>query len=333
MNKLHRAVSDRILAELKAGAAPWLQPWKVRRVRGAAPIAIPRNAVTGRRYSGANVFLLWMTASDRGWSDGRFLTFKQAIEAGGAVRKGEHGSKVYFVSYVDRTKEGADGQEELRRVPFLKEYTVFNISQCDGLPERLTAAAAPAPIAEAETPRDEFAEFVDASRATITLGGDRAFFRPATDTIHLPELGQFTSLEHFRATLAHELVHWTGADRRLDRTFGRRFGDQAYAAEELVAELGAALICAEFGLEADLRHAGYIEHWIKLLTDHEAAFFAAASAASRAVDYLRDLALAEAAAPEAPAPIAEATPAGAQFVLPGAERRQAPSAKQLDLLF
>jgi antirestriction protein ArdC len=284
---LYSEVTSRILADLEAGAAPWVKPW-----RALGHAGQPRNGATNRPYSGVNVVLIWQACQANIWTDYRFVTFKQALELGGNVKKGEKGTKIYFVSTIERTEEGEAGEDgKIRRIPFLKEYTVFNVAQCEGL--RLDAIAAPATEAERDTLADEF---LAATGAAIVEGSGEAYYRPGTDQIAVPHLAAFKSREHFYCTMFHELGHWTGAKHRLARDFSGRFGSQAYAGEELVAELTAAFLCAEFGIDGDLRHAGYIEHWTKLLRSDERAFFTAASAAQKAADYLRGLALAEPAA-------------------------------------
>lgn len=290
---LYATVTASILAQLEAGAAPWVKPWSGRAFGGN----MPRNASTGRAYSGVNVPLLWMAQEAGAYASPRWLTFKQAIDAGGNVRKGEKGSTVVFVSAIEREQEGADGEAETRRIPFLKRYTVFNVAQCDGLPAAMVAGEVVAPRNQAE--RIELAdEFLTATGATIVEGHGEAYYMPGADRISLPAFASFKSADHFYNTAFHELGHWTGAKARLDRDLRGRFGDQAYAAEELVAELCAAFLSAEFGFDGDLRHAGYVASWIKLLKSDNRAFFTAAAKAQQAADHLRGLALAE--------PIAEA---------------------------
>jgi antirestriction protein ArdC len=294
MRNLYREVTDRILTELKAGTAPWIQPWKEIRQKGAAPVALPRNAMTGRLYSGVNIWLLWIAADKHGWTDGRFLTFKQALEAKGNVRKGEHGTKVYFVKQLTvQDREKPDDSDATRTIPMLREYTVFNVAQCENLPEKLIAAADPVKIPAEPSDNDEFCQFIAATGADVQHGGNRACYIPSMDRIQMPLASQFRDTANYRATLAHELVHWTGPKKRLDREHGKRFGDSGYALEELTAELGAAILCAEFGIAGELQHPAYIANWIKALEDSDHAFFAAASAASKAVEFLRDKVSAE----------------------------------------
>jgi antirestriction protein ArdC len=283
---LYGAVSARIVAELEAGAAPWIKPWSA-----TAGMNTPCNAVTNRPYSGCNVVLLWM-AQTAGYRTPRFLTFKQALELGGNVRKGEHGTKVYFVKQLKVRDKGADDEAAMRVIPMLREYTVFNVDQCERLPARVMTPNSVKPRNSDE--RDPTVdEFLACSGATIREGFGEAYYRPSDDFIGLPRFEAFKSAAHFYAVAFHELGHWTGHKSRLDRDLRNRFGDRAYAAEELVAELCAAFLCAEFSIDGDLRHAGYIQTWIGLLKADNRAFFTACSRAQAAADYLRGLALGE----------------------------------------
>jgi antirestriction protein ArdC len=242
---LYSAVTARILAELEAGAAPWVKPWSAMPGQG-----VPCNAATNRPYSGCNVVLLWMV---QGYRTPRYLTFKQALELGGNVRKGEHGHKVYFVKQLE-----VHDRDETRVVPMLREYTVFNVDQCEGLPARVTE---PIPI----KPRNRDARdrtidaFLACSGADVREGFGEAYYRPGDDLISMPRFEAFKSAAAFYGVTFHELGHWTGHKSRLDRDLRGRFGERAYAAEELVAELCAAFLCAEFAIDGDLRHAGYIQ--------------------------------------------------------------------------
>jgi antirestriction protein ArdC len=282
---VYAEVSERILAELERGAVPWVKPWTATPGRN-----VPQNAVTNRPYSGCNVILLWL-ARNRGWATPRFLTFKQAIEAGGNVRKGEHGTKVYFVKQL-QVKNGEGDEAESRLVPMLREYTVFNIDQCESLSDSVKAGK-PMRVRNPDT-RDAFAdEFLRATHSDIREGQGEAYFAPGGDFISLPAFEAFKGADHFYNVAFHELTHWTGHKSRLDRDLKNRFGAREYAAEELVAELGAAFLSAEFGFDGNVRNAGYIATWIELLKADKRAFFTACSKASKATDYLRGLALAE----------------------------------------
>jgi antirestriction protein ArdC len=222
----------------------------------------------------------------------RYVTFKQALESGGHVRKGEHGTKVYFVKQLQIRGERAEDEDDVRLVPMLREYTVFNVDQCENLPEAVYAT----PAARMRNPdcRDQLADdFLRSTGADIREGHGEAYYVPSRDFISMPAFEAFKGTDHFYNVAFHELTHWTGHPSRLSRDLKHRFGSRDYAAEELVAELGAAFICAEFGFDGDVRNAGYIASWIELLKTDKRAFFTAASKASEAADYLRTLALDE----------------------------------------
>lgn len=274
-------VTDRILAELRAGAAPWVKSW--RSIPGAG---IPSNFATGRPYTGTNVVLLWMTASSRGYPTNQWLTFQQALDLGGNVRKGETGTKIVFLGTGKRREETVK-EGERDTYAFWKQFTVFNAAQCDGLPEK-------APVERVSRNPDRRDPEIDA--LLVALGSDvreghgEAAYYPSADYITMPSFESFDTADHFYSTNFHEHGHWTGAKHRLNRDLKSRAHVQDYALEELVAELTAAFCCADYGLDGDLRHAGYIQHWIKLLEADKNAFSRAASAAQKAYKFLGETA-------------------------------------------
>ena len=271
---IYQTVTDQIIAELETGAAPWVKPWAV---SGASEM--PYNAASGRQYSGTNVLLLWLHTAAKGYSRPAYVTFNQARQAGGSVRKGEKSIGVIFTS----TFEKGEGDDK-RLIPFAKTTPVFNIDQCDGLPADWYGK----PVAKTPVEIDAtFTAFVAATGAQIGHGGDRAFYSTAQDRIQMPVPEAFSAVNQYQATLLHELGHWTGHESRLNRVFGKRFGDQAYAAEELVAELTAAFLCAHLGIMGELRHSGYIQSWIEMLKGDPKAIFTASAAASKAADHIR----------------------------------------------
>jgi antirestriction protein ArdC len=247
--------------------------------------------------------LLWM-AQNAGYCTPRYLTFKQARELGGNVRKGERGTRVYFVKQLQVHDEGAEAGEEVARiVPMMRECTVFNVDQCDGLPVRVTSVGGLKP-----RDRDERDSTVDAflacSGADIQEGAGEPHYSPGDDYVSMPRFEGFKSAAHFYGVAFHELGHWTGHKSRLDRDLRFRFGERAYAAEELVAELYAAFLCAEFSIDGDLRHAGYIASWVGLLKADHRAFFTACSKVQAAADYLRGLTLSDASTANSALPAA-----------------------------
>jgi len=280
MRNLQKEIADKIIAAMETGNLPWNKPWS-----GAASGGIPKNARTGRAYSGANIVLLWITQQDHGYISNKWVTYKQAQEMGGTVRKGEKATTVTFVSRFEKSNEAG----ETSSIPFLKAFSVFNVEQCDGIDLDMPVA-----VAQNTDERDATCdEFIASTGAVVRHGGARAFFSPKEDFIQMPAWENFVGKVGYYETALHELVHWSGHESRCNRQFGQRFGDSAYAAEELVAELGAAFMCAEFGYDAVTQHAAYIQHWIKLLKDDPRAFMTAASKASQSVEFLRGLAMGE----------------------------------------
>jgi antirestriction protein ArdC len=289
MRNLHKDITDRILVSLKAGTLPWRKPWSGGVNVGA--ITMPRNASSDRQYSGINVLLLWSKADERSYSDPRWLTFKQALELGGNVRKGEKGTEIVFVSKVARNDKRNPGETVF--IPFLKSYWVFNVAQCENLAKLGVINDRPLNVSRNE--RDAtIDEFVSATGADVRYGEAKAYYRPIGDFVNMPALVSFESAHAYYATLFHELAHWTGAPQRLNRTKGKRFGDREYAYEELVAELSGAFVCAEFGIDNHEQNAAYLASWLKGLTElleaNDRAIVSAAADASRAVEFMRGLA-------------------------------------------
>ncbi|MCW2406073.1 antirestriction protein ArdC [Sphingobium sp. B1D7B] len=280
---LYDEVTQRIVSELEAGRLPWVQPWGM--TGGIGP-GLPRNALTARPYSGVNILILWGAVIEHGWPSQSWLTFRQAQEAGGCVRKGERGQ---CVVYADRFTPEAEKQRadrdggEAKAVPFLKRFTVFNVAQCEGLREGL--ASDPAPLPEREVvPLAE--EVIAASGADFRIGGDKAFYVPSLDYVQVPPQPAFFKQVNYYRTCLHELTHATGHANRLGRNLVNAFGSKDYAREELVAEMGSAFLCAALGISPTVRHADYIGAWLEVLREDNRAIFRAASAASKAADWL-----------------------------------------------
>lgn len=278
---IRQTITDRIIGMMEQGGNTWAQSWSA-----AAHCGMPANARTGARYNGINVLLLLGAAAEAGFGSNAWLTFKQAADLGAKVRKGEKGVACCFFEMVKKKEQAQEGEEEQGAFPMCKPFWLFNVAQIDGLPQDVTEAAQPAlhkfePIEAAE-------RLAVASGATIEHGGERAFFRSAADCIGMPAKERFKTPENYYGTLMHELTHWTGGESRLNRTFGKRFGDDAYAFEELVAELGAAFVMGHLGLvDATIEgHAGYLELWLKVLRNDKTAIFSAAKHAGQAYEYL-----------------------------------------------
>ena len=248
----------------------------------------------GQPYSGINVILLWAEAVAHGYTAPIWMTFRQALALGAAVRKGEHGATVVYANRFTRIETDVRGQDVEREIPFLKAYTVFNVEQIDGLPPHFHAVADPVLSADARIAHAE--RFFAASGAEIRHGGGQAYYALQPDYVQLPAFECFSDAESYYATLAHECTHWTRHPSRLNRDFGRkRWGDGGYAQEELVAELGAAFLCADLGLELTPRedHSAYIENWLQVLQNDRRFIFTAAAHAQRAADFLHGLQPAE----------------------------------------
>jgi antirestriction protein ArdC len=280
---LYQSVTDRIVSIIERGDGEWRMPWHTD--PGSPSIAMPVN-VTGRAYRGINVPLLWATAETFGYASPIWATYKQWQERGAQVRRGEKSTIVVFWKSVDIAKPGdEDDETETERHLIARAFCVFNAAQVDGFEPKSVARKGELP----ESRRIDAAEaFFRKLGSIVRHGGNRAFYSVAGDFVQMPEFGQFKNVEGFYSTLAHEHVHWTGAEKRCNRQFGQRFGDQAYAFEELVAELGAAFLCADLGLSNEPRpdHAAYIAGWLRVLRNDERAIFTAASKAQAAADFL-----------------------------------------------
>ncbi|BBK42802.1 antirestriction protein [Allostella vacuolata] len=282
---IYTRITDQIVADLEKGVRPWMKPWSGGNTEGRIVRPLRHN---GEPYRGINVLMLWSAAIEKCYAAPYWMTFRQAKEMGAHVRKGEQGTLVVYAGAITKVEaDDATGEEAEREIPFLKGYTVFNVQQIEGLPERYFPA--PEPTSPA-LPRVERAEsFFAATGADIRHGGHRAFYAPGPDFVQMPPFEAFRDADSYYATLAHEVTHWTSHKSRLDRSFGRkRFGDEGYAMEELVAELGAAFLSADLALTPEVRedHAAYIGSWLKVLKGDKRAIFTAASHAQRAADFL-----------------------------------------------
>lgn len=275
-------ITDLIIARIESGVPPWSRPWSV---QGAGGRPLRHN---GEPYSGINTLYLWAIADMRGYRSRYWMTYRQAHEFGGQVRRGEGGTlSVYFNQLRKSDVDLVSGEETSRTVRFMRAYTVFNCDQIDGLPPYFYADAPTA----MPTPSEHQAAidaFFDPIPVEVRHGGDRAFYTPTHDFVQMPPRTSFKSPDHYASVRGHELTHATGAPHRLARTFGKRFGDKAYAVEELVADMGAGIIGAELGLPNELHdsHASYIAHWLSVLRADKTAIIHAASKAEQAFRWL-----------------------------------------------
>jgi antirestriction protein ArdC len=284
---VYTRVTAKIIADLERGVRTWMKPWSGDKATGRVALPLRHNAVP---YRGVNILLLWSEALERGYSCSRWMTYRQAGELGAHVRKGERGSLVVFADRFTKTEENETGEEIERQIPYMKGYTVFNVEQIEGLPE--SHYDRPSASAERMQLIERAERFFRVTGATFQHGGNKAFYAPGPDVIQLPVPEAFVDAQSYAAVKAHELTHWTKHESRLARDFGRkRWGDEGYAREELVAELGASFLCSTLGITPEVRedHAAYLGHWLSILKDDKRAIFSAAAHAQRACDYLHSL--------------------------------------------
>ena len=273
---VYGSVTNNIIAKLESGIAPWIKPWSV-----ASNNSADINAISKKEYNGVNRLILGMS----GYSSPVWASFKQWQDLGGNVKKGEKGTQIVFYSQVTKSEIKAnDPNPESSTYAMLKAYYVFNADQVEGV-----EFDKPEPVISTFNPVPALDERIAKTGAQISHGGGRAFYRPSSDSITIPDRSSFLSESHYYATVLHELTHWSGAPHRLDRTKGKRFADTAYAFEELVAEMGAAFLCADYGIQGELQHADYIGNWLTCLKNDNKAIFNAAALAQKAADYINGL--------------------------------------------
>ena len=275
----YQRITDAVIEQLEAGTKPWIRPW-----RGNSRGSLVPRRVTGEAYRGINVLMLWLASELAGYEENTWLTYRQAQEFGGQVRKGEKGALVVkYGTFAPKEREDDDD----RGIPYLKGYTVFNVEQIEDLSQEFYRPTEELPTAQ--VPHLEAVEtFVRNTGAVITYGGTTACFRPTPGDILLPERARFVDEVHLYSTLLHEMSHWSGAMHRLNRDLTGRFGSESYAIEELVAELSASFLCADLGVAHDPRGntASYLENWLKVLKNDKRAIVSAAAKAQAAADYL-----------------------------------------------
>jgi antirestriction protein ArdC len=272
-------ITRKIIAELEGGCVPWVQPWGAAAAK--APLAMPRNAATYRRYS---VLILRDAVIERGFSSRSWLTFRQALSLGGCVRRGERGTSVVyadrFVSAEEMKRASMVG-DEARAIPFLKRLTVFNTDQCDGLSAGVSSIAPPP-----HTVAPQVEALIRATRIDCRIGGSRAFDCPSEDYVQLPPPTAYFEPINWHRTALHELAHASGHSSRLNRDLSAGYGTKKYAFEEIVAEISSAFCCALLGIVPTVRHSDYIGSWLKVLREDNRAIMRAASQASKVADYL-----------------------------------------------
>ena len=278
---INQIITNKIINILERGTAKTGARWT-----GGKATGLPLNAKTGEQYHGINVLVLWAEMADKSYASSQWLTFKQAADMGANVRKGEKSVMcVYYKTVGKRDESKADDEQETYFMA--KPFWLFNVVQIDGLPADMLAMSGATP-AKSFSPHQNAEQLLVNSQASINYGFDSAYYSPSSDKICLPARERFTSESNFYATALHELTHWTGNKTRLNRSFGKRFGDDAYAFEELVAELGAAFTVGQLGMiDATIEaHADYVQSWIKVLKVDKKAIFTAASQAAKASAFI-----------------------------------------------
>ena len=302
---LYARITDRIIADLEKGELTWRKPWSDGGLSG--PVLRPLRW-EGTPYTGINILMLWMTAGEKGYRSPYWMTFNQALNLDAHVRKGEKATTTVYTDKIIREEEDADGTMTPHAIHYLKQYAVFNADQIEGLPERFYRRPEPVQV-NPEQRIEALERFFRQTKAEIVTGV-RASYSPVHDRIEMPPFECFDDAVSYYGTLAHELTHWTAHPSRLSRSFNNKaWGDEGYAKEELVAELGACFLAADLGFEPVVReeHVAYIQCWLKVLKNDKRFIFNAAAHAQRAVEFVKLLQWEGAGAPEAgPLPVAGA---------------------------
>ncbi len=287
----YQEITDKVVAALERGVRPWQKSWTAKAGSVTPGLQLPLR-FNGEPYSGVNVIVLWSEAATKGFSGARWMTFKQALDLGGAVRKGEKGSPVVYAGKIVKEEETASGEARDKVIGFLKGYTVFNTDQIDNLPAQYYEADDAGDLAEPVDPYTMAAAFFEAQRAKLVHGGNLPCFATNasgfTDEIRMPYMAAFKTPGHYYSVLAHEFTHWTGSHKRLARNLNQR-DKIVRAKEELIAEMGAAFLCAFLHIDDEPRkdHAAYLASWLKALRDDKRYLFQAASAAQKAVEFMK----------------------------------------------
>ena len=280
-------VTNMIVARLEAGTAPWTRPWSLTG-EGGRPLRHE-----GTPYTGINCLWLWAIADTYGHRSRYWMTARQAHELGGRVRRGARASmSVYASTFRKQGQPTLGGEASAKLIRFLRSYIVYNADEIEGLPSYYYPREVPPTPALQSTRQAAIDDFFAPITADVRHGSGSAHFSPTLDYIRMPHPGAFRSADAYASTRGHETVHWSGHRSRLDRTFGKRFGDRAYAMEELVAELGTAMLCGDLGLPTEIHdsHASYLAHWLGILRADKSAIFLAATKAEQAFAYLRSFA-------------------------------------------
>ncbi|MGE0201524.1 MAG: ArdC family protein [Candidatus Melainabacteria bacterium] len=273
---LYQEITDKIVVSLEQGVRPWKCPWDQARYGGFE--GIPYNVKTGYSYRGINIPILWATQQEKSYQANAWLSYKQAEALGGNIRKGEKSTTVVYWNFLDKEEDGKH-----KRIPFLKWYNVFNLDQCEGIESK--------PVIKREQTWEDIQRIegiIQANKVDLRFEslGVRACYSPSFDFINMPKKERFKIGGDYYCTLFHEMTHWTGHHSRLEREFKGRFGDESYAFEELIAEMGSAFLFADLGLEGNVQHDSYIASWLRVLKNDKKAIFKAATEASKAHQFI-----------------------------------------------
>ena len=294
-SNLYNKITSQFVSALKNGAPPWIKPWSEYSSRPTHPT----NAITDRKYTGINVTILWTAATTHGFKRDRWLTFNQTRNAGGHVRRGQKGTVVILYRDIEvrrKDESGAlildsNGETMKEKIKFIKGFTLFNVDQCDGLPQKVIEGSTLPAEKPAWKSHKDIESLLNSKSVQIRHDCDQAAYYPKEDIIRMPVKKAFKTDSCYYSTLLHELVHWTGHHSRLNRPGISKpldFSKSTYAFEELIAEIGSAFLCAEFGLKCDLRHESYVISWISELENDPKAIFATSALAWKARSYLLD---------------------------------------------
>lgn len=284
---IYTRITDKIIADLEEGELTWRKPWNSNHLAENVQRPLRSNNVP---YTGINTIVLWAIAAEKGYNLPHWVTFQQAINLKASVRKGEKGSQVIYADQILKEEESKDGEKQIVQIPFMKSYTVFNASQIDNLPKHFYEIPAQAPVISPQR-IDELETFFKQTKADIRTGYKAAYYS-MEDYVDMPPIESFETAKDYYSVLAHEITHWTKHPKRLNRDFGRKYwGDEGYAKEELVAEIGACFLAADLGFEPmpEKNHAAYIQSWLQALQDDKKLIITAASYAQKATEYLHSL--------------------------------------------
>lgn len=284
---IYERITNKVINDLEKGELTWRKPWNSEYLADNVQRPLRWNNIP---YTGINTIVLWATAAEKYYQLSHWMTFNQALNLNASVRKGEKGSQIIYADNLLKEQENKEGESEFVKIPFLKSYTVFNAGQIEGLPQHFYEVPEREPI---NSPQriDELEKFFSQTKADIRTGSKAAYYS-IHDYVEMPPIESFETVKGYYAALAHEMTHWTKPPTRLNRDFGRKqWGDEGYAKEELVAELGACFLAADLGFEPmpEENHSAYIKSWLKALQDDKKLIFSAASYAQKATEYLHSL--------------------------------------------